>query len=243
MAKCDEGSICSSNLCLVDHTKPFWAEVLGTFLLVLVGPGAAIADQVWELGLGNLGIAGAFGLIVFLVILLLGNVSGAHINPVVTLAFLVKGNISLSRAMWYLVAQMAGALLACLVFTACFEPPQIIAGCTLPLSNLILVSGVEVLFTYILVLTIMLGVFGLELSLPKLAFLVGLAVFIGAALAGPISGGSMNPARTLGPAVAAGRYDSFLIYIIGPIVGTLMAVSTSRIVSPYLRRKSTQKEH
>jgi MIP family channel proteins len=231
------------NLCCVKSTKPFLAEVLGTFLLVLIGPGSAIADKAWDLGLGNYGVAGIFGLIVFLVICLIGNTSGAHINPIVTLAFLIKRNITFKRSLAFWTAQTIGALLAGLVFMAAFQPEIISYGCTLPKANILLVLGVEVIFTYILVLTILICAFAFKMPLWKLAVFVGLTVFVGAAIAGPISGGSMNPARTLGPATAAWQFDSLWIYLAGPIVGSLLAVCSYSVIQPYLRNFKSSSEH
>ena len=200
------------------------AEVLGTFALVFFSAGAAAVDVTSGGAVTLVGAGLTAGLIVVAVIFALGHVSGAHINPVVTLAFRLTGRIGSLRAAAYVVAQLTGAILAGLAIVTIAGGAGD-AGATAPrIGGLDAALLGEVILTFFLVLVI-LGVATDERAQGSFAAIavgsyVGLAIIAWA----PIGGASMNPARSLGPAVAGGEWSSHWIYWLGPIVGTALAV-------------------
>lgn len=217
--------------------RRFIAELAGTLVLVFVGAGSAVADSAWNLGLGNTGVAVVFGVVVFAMIKLIGPISGAHINPIVSLAFYIERKMSGRLLLSYVAAQFLGALLGGALWLIMFSRETTVAGCTLAKDEIWIVAGAEILFSFILVLTILLSVATQQKPLAKLALFVGGAVFLGALLSGPISGGSMNPARTIGPAIAAGEYSHIWIYFTAPLLGALAASGINQLALPYIRTR------
>ena len=195
------------------------SELIGTFCLVLVGPGAVVV------GLSNLGISIAFGSIVTLMILCFGKVSGAHINPAVSIAFyLIEKE---KRYLGYTLFQLIGGLLAGVVLLLLF-PTSETYGETLPKIGVWESFALEVFITFILMLSILL-IIKFE-SLILTAFVVGFVVFLAAYFAGPHTGASMNPARTFGPAVVSDQLNVLWIYFIAPVIGAVLAVFFLKLV-------------
>ncbi len=214
------------------------AEGVGTFLFFFVGAGSVVvashADLVGTGGPGLVGIALAHGLALAVLVSALGAISGAHLNPAVTLAVWLSGRIALARAGLYVVAQLVGALAAGfalrLVFsaearvTSSLGTPALGAGIT-PLAGI----AVEAILTLLLVL----AVFGtaLDRRAPRLGGMaIGLAVAADILMGGPLTGGAMNPARWFGPAVAAGIFDDWYVWWIGPLLGAAVAGLLYRFV-------------
>ena len=202
------------------------AELVGTFLLTFVAAGADILDHVTPAGtIGHVARYIAPSLMVMAMIYSLSAISGAHINPVVTLAFFARRCFPAHRLPGYLAAQFAGAVGAAFLLRALFGA-AIEHGVTKPAMGFTSVQAVtmEAILTFVLVYTI-LATSEEEGTVGKNA---GLAVAGVVALCGlafsPVSGASMNPARSLGPQIAAGMYDSIWIYFAGPIAGALLAV-------------------
>ena len=197
------------------------AEALGTFFLVLMGPGAVMVDA-WSGGaLGAVGIALAFGGVVAAMIFSLGHISGAHINPAVTLAFWTVRRFPGREVVPYVVAQCVGAVAASFVLRALLGNIGRM-GATLPNIGITRSFGVEFLFSFLLMLVIM-AVATDERAQRRLAPLaVGLTVGICAAL-GAMTGSSMNPGRTLGPAVAGDEWSGHWLYWAAPILGMIAA--------------------
>jgi MIP family channel proteins len=202
------------------------AEMLGTFVLTLVAAGA---DGVDALTHGTLGHASRYlapGFIVTALIWSFSGVSGAHINPAVTLAFVVRGVFSLGRAAAYWASQLIGATLAGLALVAVLGPSasqgvnHVMAG----LSPLAAVAT-EALLTAILI-TIVLGTSEQEAVVGKnAAIAVGFTVAACGLVAAPLTGASMNPARSLGPAIATGTWTQWWVYLVGPAIGALAAAT------------------
>lgn len=214
--------------------KKYVAEAIGTYALVFAGTGAVLVDGVSGGALGLVGIAMVFGLVVMAMIYAIGDLSGAHINPAVTIAAWVRGVFPAAQVAPYVIAQCAGALAASATLRFHFPEAEGL-GATLPswpASDAVVQSLVfEVILTFFLVFVI----FGVtatgkaEVLLAGIAIggTVGLEVFVG----GPISGASMNPARSIGPAVIGGEMQHLWVYLAGPIAGGVLAA----LVTKYLR--------
>ncbi|HRQ90317.1 MAG TPA: aquaporin [Bacteroidia bacterium] len=200
--------------------KAWIAEFVGTFALVFVGTGAIVVDSVSGGAIRHLGISLAFGAVVGLMIAIFGRVSGAHLNPAVTVALASAGRFRASGAAGYIAAQLLGALAASALLRFLFPASETL-GATLPSGHLSGAFVAEVAATALLVLTI-LGVtntWGESSGLPAIA--IGSAV---ALVAGPVSGASLNPARSIGPAVVGGEFDHLWLYLLAPLCGALLAV-------------------
>jgi MIP family channel proteins len=205
----------------------FVAELVGTFTLVFVGAGAIILDAYTGGGVTLLGIAAAHGLALSIAASITLPISGAHLNPAVTLAMLATKRIAGGKAGGYIIAQLLGATLAGFLLKG-FYPVQAVAKSHLGTPALgpgvTFVQGVviETILTFFLLFTI----FGVAVD-PRApqhiaGFCIGLTVAFDILAGGPLSGASMNPARTFGPALAAGFWDNHLVYWIGPVLGGLL---------------------
>ncbi len=207
--------------------KKYVAETLGTFTLVFCGTGAVIINQQTQGVVTHLGIAITFGLVVMALIFALGRLSGAHINPAVSIAFALTPIFPKKDLLPYIVAQTAGALLASGVLKLLF-PDTITLGETLPAGSDMQSFVLEIILTYFLMLVILM----VSQSPPEVsqytAIAVGGVVLLEALFAGPITGASMNPARSIGPAVVAWNLKSLWIYVVAPIVGAVLATFSWR---------------
>ena len=207
------------------------AEALGTYFLVFAATGAVAVDAVTHGTLGNIGMSLACGLVVFAMIEAIGDVSGAHLNPAVSVGFALAGRFPWRQVPGYVVAQFAGAFAASLTVRALLpesptlgeRSPHIIAPRAFALECLL---GLFLMMT-ILGVTAKAKERGLQAGLA-----IGAAVFLGVLLAGPISGGSMNPVRSIAPGVVSGRTDELWIYVLAPMLGAAIA----GIVSGLARR-------
>ena len=216
---------------------PVWraalAETLGTFALVFAGTGAVVVDA--QTGaLGHVGVALTFGLVVMAAIYAVGEVSGAHLNPAVTVAFWAAGRFPGGRVGPYVAAQVAGALVASGLVAFLF-PDAATLGQTLPAGTALQSLVLEAVLTFLLMVVIL----GVAVGAREVGLLAGVAiggtVAFEALMGGPVSGASMNPARSLGPALVgalAGAPDlsSLWVYLVGPAVGALLAVPAYRAV-------------
>lgn len=199
------------------------AELIGTFALVFIGAGAIIIDSHTEGGVGLLGIAFAHGLVLSVVVTATMNISGGHINPAVTFGALLGRLIDGKTALLYVVAQLAGAVLAGLLLKALYPPA---AAAAVGLGTPVLADGVGftrgVLIEAVLTFLLVFAVFGTAVDprAPKVGgFGIGLVLVFDILAGGPLTGASMNPARTFGPALAGGVWTDHLVYWIGPLLG------------------------
>ena len=207
----------------------FTAELVGTFMLVLFGCGAIVADQSAAAGLGNIGISLVFGLVVMAMIYAVGNVSGAHLNPAVSIAFAVAGRLGWRRVPLYLLAQFSGALLAALILKGIF-PPNDTLGATLPSVALPIAITVEVVLTFSLMFVILNVASGHKEKGIMAGVAVGGTVALAAMVGGALTGASMNPARSLGPALASGTMEMQWLYLVAPTLGALLAIPVARLI-------------
>ena len=205
--------------------RRLFAEVLGTFFLVLVGAGAGVVDAVSNGAVGRGASVSAPGLMVMAIILFMGAVSGAHLNPAVTLGFALRGDFPWRRVPGYILAELLGSTLAVLLLWAMFgkvgslgatEPGAGISDLQAMLMELVLTVG---LFSVIL------GTASRSQNLGPLSALgVGAYIVLAGLWSSPISGASMNPARSFGPDLVLGNFDHYWVYVVGPVLGAVIAV-------------------
>ena len=206
------------------------AEGIGTFFLVLIGPGAVMVDAYTHGALGPPGIALAFALVVVALVYALGHLSGAHINPAVTVAFWSVGRFSGRDVPPYLVAQCLGAILASIVMRFVLGPIGD-SGATLPHVGLARSFLIEWLFSFVLMLVIMAVATDSRVANGSAGVAVGFTVGF-CALLGPLTGASMNPARSLGPAVVGGIWNGHWIYWVAPVTAMVAAGRTYNYLRP-----------
>jgi aquaporin Z len=200
------------------------AELLGTFFLVFAGTGAITINDVTGGAITHVGIALTFGLVVLALIYTLGDVSGAHFNPAVTLGFVAARRFPARRAVAYVLAQCAGALLASLCLRLLFAQHPTL-GATEPRDGNAVQSFVlELLLTFFLMFVILCVSTGAKEKGLMAGVVVGAVIALEALFAGPVCGASMNPARSLAPALVSGRLDNLWVYLIAPAAGALLAV-------------------
>jgi len=209
------------------YGKPVVAEFIGTFGFVFIGAGSIITNTLTHGTVGLVGIAFAHGLALALMITIFGATSGGHINPAVTVGFLVTRRITPLLGLLYIVAQLVGATLAGLLLRAIF-PQAIWRAAQLGTPNLApgVSFGTGVLIEAILTFFLLLAVFGTAVDprAPKIGgFGIGLTVLVDILVGGPLTGAAMNPARAFGPALAGGFWQNDLVYWIGPIIGAIIA--------------------
>jgi aquaporin Z len=207
------------------------AEFLGTFTLVFAGTGAIVVNQVQSGVVTHPGIAAVFGLVVMAMIYTLGDVSGAHLNPAVTLAFTAAGRFPGRQVPVYLGAQCLGAIAASALLAYLFPEAKTL-GATLPAGSAVQSFTFEVILTLILMLVILQVSTGAREKGITAGLAIGATVGLEALFAGPICGASMNPARSLGPALVSGRLVEVWIYLIAPTLGALLAIPLHRILHP-----------
>jgi aquaporin NIP len=202
--------------------KRLYGELFGTFSLVFCGTGAIIVNQESGGQITQIGVAISFGLIVMVMILSLGHISGAHINPAVSIALSVDGRFSWKHVIPYISAQLAGATLASLVLHLLF-PKNELLGATIPSGSDGQSFFLELFLTFLLMMVILTSTAKKDHSLLVPALAIGATVGLEALFAGPICGASMNPARSIGPAFVGNHYRSLWVYLLGPLLGALTA--------------------
>lgn len=234
----------------------FWAEVVGTAILVFCGTGAVVFHQMTGGAVTHVGIGLTFGLVVLAMIYTIGEVSGAHINPAVTIAFAAAGRFPWSEVFPYIAAQVLGAVIASTALWAVFPAkPHVIQvnppgepavslrltahnfGATRPWGKQ-KPSGIESRQAYFLEIALTFVLMFVVLSVSRgskekgitAGIVVGAVITFEAIFGGPISGASMNPARSLAPAVFAGDWHLLWIYLTAPVFGALLAIPTDRLV-------------
>jgi MIP family channel proteins len=212
------------------------AEFIGTFALIFIGAGAG------ALGLGGLvGVAFAHGLVVVGFAYAYGHISGTHINPAVTLGVWAAGKIDTARAVAYVVVQLLGGIVGALALCWVLGGTETGLGVTALASALTLPSGVtlsmtaaaglaiEIILTFFLVNAVMNAGISGKATIPG-GLAIGLTLVFCILMGGPLTGASLNPARSLGPAVATGNYDDLWLYFAGPILGGIIAGTLYRAV-------------
>ena len=210
-------------------TRRLAAELFGTFVLVFAGTGAIVFDSVNPGKIGHVGIALTFGLVVLSMIYAVGSVSGAHLNPAVTVGLWAARRIPSRQVFPFVAVQIAGAFAASGMLFAMY-PDHPTLGATLPHGPAWHSFVLEVWLTGVLVFVI-LAILVADPSVRALGgLIVGAVIALEALFAGPISGASMNPARSLAPAIVSGQLDHVWVYIAAPLVGALVAIPACAVI-------------
>ncbi|MDC7993703.1 MIP/aquaporin family protein [Altibacter sp. HG106] len=209
--------------------KRYLSESIGTFALVFCGTGAIIIDQYTQGSISHVGIAITFGFIVMGMIYAFGDISGAHINPAVTIAFAYAKKFPWKEVPKYVIAQCMGAYLASTLLLLMF-PDNETLGATLPQWDVWKVFLMEVILSYLLMLVIIHVSTGAKEMGVMAGIAIGGVVLLEAMFAGPLTGASMNPARSLSPALLSGHLNGLWIYVVAPVAGMLLAVVSCRFV-------------
>jgi aquaporin Z len=209
--------------------RPYIAEAFGTFALVFAGTGAIVINDVSGGAVTHAGVALTFGLVVLAMIYAVGDVSGAHLNPAVTVGFFAARRFPGRRVLPYIVSQCIGAILASGLLRLLF-PSNATLGATVPAGSALQSFVLEIVLTLLLMFVILSVSTGAKEKGITAGIAVGAVIAFEAMFAGPISGASMNPARSLAPAVVSAHLASLWVYLVAPVLGAATAVLTCRCI-------------
>ena len=206
------------------------AEGMAAFALVFAGCGAIVSDARSHGALGAVGVSLTFGLIIMAMVYATGHLSGAHINPAVTIAFTLGRHFPAPDALAYIAAQLLGATAGALVLLAAWPDQPAQLGATVPSVGVGAALLYEVLLTAILMFVITAVATDTRAVGAAAAIAIGGAVALDALFGGPVTGASMNPARSFGPALASGTWGDLWIYVAGPVAGAALGVFGDELV-------------
>lgn len=210
-------------------SKRFISEIIGTFALVFCGTGAMVINDFTGGTVTHVGVAITFGLIVMGMIYAFGDISGAHMNPAVTIGFAYAKKFPWKEVPAYVLAQLIGAFLASGILLYLFPESQTL-GATLPGLSALKVFILEIILSFFLMVVIINVSTGSKEIGVVAGIAIGSVVLLEAMFAGPITGASMNPARSIAPALVSGNIADLWIYIFAPIIGCVLAVVTCKLV-------------
>ena len=208
--------------------KKYWAEFLGTFIMVFAGTGAIIINDLYG-SVSHLGIGLTFGLVVMAVIYSIGSISGAHINPAVSIAFWVAKRFEGKELLPYIGFQLMGAFLASSSLKIMFPEHEFLCA-TIPIDSWQQSFVLEFILTFILMFVILLLSQGSKEVGVMTGLVIGSVVAFEAIFAGPVSGASMNPARSIAPAVVSGHLTHLWLYVIATTLGAIASVYTVKLI-------------
>lgn len=214
----------------MNYLNRYIAEAIGTYCLVFAGTGAIIVNELNADMVSHVGVALTFGMIVTAMIYALGETSGAHINPAVTIAFWIARRFETIHVVPYIVAQFSGALLASVTLRLLF-PEHASLGTTLPIGSWYQTFVLEFILTAMLMFVILRVSSGSKETGIMAGAAIGITVGLEAMFAGPITGASMNPARSLAPAWISGVTESLWIYLTATTAGAIFAVLLDHLVN------------
>ncbi|MBC7650477.1 MAG: aquaporin [Deinococcales bacterium] len=209
--------------------KKYYAEFIGTFLMMFCGTGAMIIDETTNGSITHVGVAITWGLIIMSLIYALGETSGAHFNPAVTIAFTVNKNFPLQQVLPYVGSQFLGGISASLLLKYLF-PTSVFLGATVPNGSNMQAFILEIILSFLLMLVVLKVAKGSKEQGLFAGIAIGSVVLLEAMFAGPICGASMNPIRSLTPALVSGHLSQVYIYIIAPPIGMLLAVGFNKLL-------------
>ncbi|WP_438423299.1 MIP/aquaporin family protein [Aquimarina macrocephali] len=211
--------------------RKYISESIGTFSMVFCGTGAMTINEVTGGDVTHVGVAITWGLIVMAMIYAFGEISGAHFNPAVTIAFAYAKKFEWKEVPKYIIAQCIGAIIASSILLFLFPESEFLGG-TLPALDDLRAFVLETLLTYFLMVVIINVSTGSKETGTMAGIAVGGVVLLEAMFAGPMTNASMNPARSLGPALLSGHWEHQWLYFIAPVLGALLAVLTCKLVKP-----------
>jgi aquaporin NIP len=211
------------------NVKKLAAEFIGTFSLVFAGTGAIVVNEMSDGAVTHVGVALTFGLVVLAMIYTVGDISGAHLNPAVSLGFFAARRFPLREVIPYIMSQCAGAFTASGILRLLF-PRDAMLGITLPAGSAMQSFVLELILTALLMFVILSVSTGAAEKGITAGIAIGSVIGLEAMFAGPICGASMNPARSLAPAVVSQNLSSLWIYLVAPTTGALLAVVGCRCV-------------
>ncbi len=218
----------------MDGSLPLWrragAEALAAFALVFAGCGAIVTNAKYDSALGSVGISLVFGLIIMAMIYATGHLSGAHINPAVTIAFTLTRHFSPQEAVAYIAAQLAGATAGALALLAVWTDQPAHLGSTVPSVGAGSAFVYELLLTAVLMFVIMAVATDARAVGAAAAIAIGGTVGLDALFGGPVTGASMNPARSFGPALVSGTWTDFWVYLAGPVAGAALGALAYQLI-------------
>jgi aquaporin NIP len=222
------------SIAAMDGSLQLWrrcaAEGFAAFALVFAGCGAIVTNAHYGEALGTVGIALVFGLVIMVMVYATGHLSGAHINPAVTLAFTLTRHFSLREAAAYIAAQLAGATAAALLLLAVWTDKPASLGATLPSvgagSALVYEAGLSAFLMFV----IMAVATDTRAVGAAAAIAIGGTIGLDALFGGPVTGASMNPARSFGPALVSGEWRDFWVYVVGPVAGAAIGALAYQLI-------------
>ena len=203
------------------------AEFIGTFALIFVGTGAIVVNEAYGGVITHVGIALSFWLVIMVMIYAVGAISGAHFNPAVTMGFWLNRTFPTGEIAPYMGSQLLGALTASILLRFMFPQSPTLGG-TIPTVTPGIAFSMEVILTFFLMFVIMAVVEGPSENLLLVGVIVGATVGMCALFAGPMTGASMNPTRSLAPAIVSGTFVDLWIYLTAPFVGAGLAIALWR---------------
>ena len=222
------------NIAAMDGSLQLWrrcaAEGFAAFALVFAGCGAIITNAQYGEALGTVGIALVFGLVIMVMVYATGHLSGAHINPAVTLAFTLTRHFSLREAAAYIAAQLAGATAAALLLLAVWTNKPASLGATLPSVGAGSALVYEAVLSAFLMFVIMAVATDTRAVGAAAAIAIGGTIGLDALFGGPVTGASMNPARSFGPALVSGEWRDFWVYVVGPVAGAAIGALAYQLI-------------
>jgi aquaporin NIP len=218
----------------VDTSLPLWrraaAEALAAFALVVAGCGAIIANSQYRDALGAVGVSLTFGLVIMVMVYATGHLSGAHINPAVTVGFTLTRHFPPRDAVAYVAAQLAGAVAAALVLLVLWPDKPADLGAPVPTVAVGRAFLYELILTAILMFVIMAVATDTRAVGSAAALAIGGTIALDALFGGPATGASMNPARSFGPALVSGHWRDFWVYVAGPVAGSALGALAYQLV-------------
>lgn len=204
--------------------KTWLAEFTGTYALIFFGCGSIVINDTHGGPLGHLGISIVFGLIILVMIKTYGELSGAHFNPAVSIAFWLAGLFPLRKVPAYILSQSLGAIAAGYTLLLFYPGHETLGATYAKTGDWLPAFAMEFILSFFLMLVILHVATGSKLQRSFAALAIGMTVLLEAAVGGPLSGASMNPARSIGPALAAGFYTDLWIYIAAPVLGAAFSI-------------------
>jgi aquaporin NIP len=222
------------SIAAMDGSLQLWrrcaAEGFAAFALVTAGCGAIVTNAQYGEALGTVGIALVFGLVIMVMVYATGHLSGAHINPAVTLAFTLTRHFSLREAAAYIAAQLAGATAAALLLLAVWTDKPASLGATLPSVGAGSALVYEAVLSAFLMFVIMAVATDTRAVGAAAAIAIGGTIGLDALFGGPVTGASMNPARSFGPALVSGEWRDFWVYVVGPVAGAAIGALAYQLI-------------